>query len=481
MAKLILDNKNYCCTVVDLQSIRKHSNADRLNLTTVFGNQIIIGLDTKIGDRVLYFPLESQLGEGFANANNLVRKKDPVTGQNIGGLFEEKRRVRCQKLRGEKSEGFVIPLSSLEYLRDPDLILDLKPGDEFNSVEVDGVTHPICSKYVVPLTKREQRAKEEQERRENKAGVKSWSRMIPGQFALHYDTEQLMKNLHKLQPTSIVSVTTKLHGTSFVVSKCLVKRKLSFWEKLAQRVGIPVNDVHYDYVWSSRRVVKNNRLYEVRPLSLREKLFGTSAERAHALASQGCPDYYGGDLYGDIASVLKGALHDGETVYGEAVGFTKEGRAIQPGYDYGCGPNEFHLYVYRITHTNPEGKVVELSWPQLQERTKEIQEVCQEFLIDSPALLYYGQATDYLDLPMAYNDEQLRDWRERFGNGMRAKVESMGNAKLCRGPVPEEGVVVRIEGLKPEAFKLKSFAFLGKETECLDKGEVGMEEEQSDV
>jgi hypothetical protein len=48
---------------------------------------------------------------------------------------------------------------------------------------------------------------------------------------------------------------------------------------------------------------------------------------------------------------------------------------------------------------------------------------------------------------------------------------------LCRNNVPDEGIVLRIENPNTEAFKLKSFRFLQKETKDLDQGVVSMEDE----
>ena len=59
---------NYAATVVQIDNLRKHENADRLQITNIFGNTVIVGLDTKIGDVGLFFPLESQIGLEFAQA-----------------------------------------------------------------------------------------------------------------------------------------------------------------------------------------------------------------------------------------------------------------------------------------------------------------------------------------------------------------------------------------------------------------------------
>src|SRR5690606_26291120 len=89
-----------------------HSNADRLVCTNIYGNNVIVGKDTKIGDLGLYFPLEAQLGVEYAKANDLIRRKDE-NGKPAGGMFDDNRRVRAQTFRGEKSMGFFIPIESL--------------------------------------------------------------------------------------------------------------------------------------------------------------------------------------------------------------------------------------------------------------------------------------------------------------------------------------------------------------------------------
>ena len=66
----------YEAYITTLKEIRKHTNADRLQVTTVFGNNVIVDLSYYEGQRVIYFPVDGQLGKEFAEDNNLVRKKD---------------------------------------------------------------------------------------------------------------------------------------------------------------------------------------------------------------------------------------------------------------------------------------------------------------------------------------------------------------------------------------------------------------------
>lgn len=74
----------YCAYVTTIKDLRKHSNADRLQCATIFGNNVIVDLSYQAGQRVIYFPVDGQLGEDFAKENNLVRVKD-AEGNNTGG------------------------------------------------------------------------------------------------------------------------------------------------------------------------------------------------------------------------------------------------------------------------------------------------------------------------------------------------------------------------------------------------------------
>ena len=106
---------NHCGYIVKVEKLRKHSNADRLQVATFFGNDVIVDLNTQIGDIGIYFPTDLQLSKEFAENNNLVRKKDDA-GNNVGGFLDpEKRNIKAIKLRGEKSDGLYCPISAFEY------------------------------------------------------------------------------------------------------------------------------------------------------------------------------------------------------------------------------------------------------------------------------------------------------------------------------------------------------------------------------
>ena len=106
----------HCGYVVKVTELRKHSNADRLQVATFFGNDTIVDLSVQVGDFGVYFPVDLQLSEEDCAKNNLVRKKDE-NGNNIGGFLDpDKRNIKAIKLRGEKSDGLFMPLKAFAYL-----------------------------------------------------------------------------------------------------------------------------------------------------------------------------------------------------------------------------------------------------------------------------------------------------------------------------------------------------------------------------
>ncbi len=458
---------NYTPVVVSITSLRPHSNADRLVCTNIFGNNVIVGKETQIGDKGIYFPLESQIDATFAVNNDLIRRKD-ANGKPAGGMFDENRRVRCQKFRGEKSEGFWIPIQSADYLRADNIVYD---GD----ITRDGDHLPsLATKYIPAYQKSSGGASKKGARQPRE------SKMIENQFRFHADTAQLGRNIHKINPDDVVVITWKVHGTSSIVSNCLTKRSLSPLDKLLRWFGASIKDTHYEYVYASRRVIKNE----------------FQETKQH---------YYGEDLWSVVGKrYFEGKLHTGETVYFEIVGFTEAGAPIQKGFDYGCDPSGIgvknKVFVYRITQTAVDGTVVELQWNQVKERCKQldVQTVPEIFygvadITYTPKALTIDIATLPHDitpeiltkliaqgfLPTGSIGQTVEEWRDSFLAYLKQKYVHDQDSIFCANKVPEEGICVRREGLEIETFKLKSFRFLEFESKALDTGEVDLETQET--
>lgn len=215
------DKSNYCASIVKIENILSLENCDNIQGTQIFGNHVIISKDVCVGDIGIYFPVGTSIKDWFLSENNLFRDKLLNSNKDILGFFEYNGRVRCMKLRGYKSEGFWIPISSLN-------INEAEIGLEFDYV--DGKL--LCEKYVVKKSITQTQNKKD--KKNNK--IKRFNRLPDFSFKLHIDTMQLAKNIYQIQPDDVISVTEKLHGTSFVCGNVLCYRKLTWFEVLCTKL-----------------------------------------------------------------------------------------------------------------------------------------------------------------------------------------------------------------------------------------------------
>lgn len=454
MAKILSKSanasENYLAKIVLIDHIRPHPNADKLQIISIDGNNIITDMTTKVGDIRIYFPVESQLAHGYLVVNNDYRPNLNLNGDDEfneltcpgtkkGGFFEENRRVRAIKLRQIPSQGYLVPVETLSFMLSDKEIDNVKNsiGEEFDTVK-DFI---LCQKYVVKKSLQQGSGVAKQGRKAVE------SKIIPEQFRFHKDTSALGKNIWKINPDTFVSITEKIHGSSFVVGRLLCLKPMNWLYRTLKKVGIDVVNTHYDIIYSSRRVIKNSELHP---------------NAVH---------YYKTDIWGEAAKRLTPLLLKGETVYGEICGFTGDGGAIQSmgdkPYDYGCEPGEHKLYIYRITHTNVDGHVIELSSAQMKER-------CDLMGVEMVPILWTGQMKD------KYPEISTKEhWHENVLEALKEEYLEK-KCSICKSDVWAEGIVVRIEALEPEALKLKSANFLLGETIELDKGTMDIETAESE-
>ena len=432
--------KMYKAYITKIKDIRPIPKADRINVGYCFGNPVIISKDYNETDLYIYFPVDGQLSEEFCRINDLVRRKDE-NGNPAGGYLDpDKRNVKALKLRGERSDGLVMPLAALEPFGD---ITELKEGDTidvFNGVE-------ICKKYIP----RRQYAAAHQSGGNHTRKVKIDYAPL---FAEHADTEQLAYNLGNFRPNDEVEITLKMHGTSGRTGYLPVykKHKRSLLDRILRRPGTPIYE--YDYVSGTRRVVLEN---------------------------------YDGGFYGSNKfreqwhDVFKGKLQKGETVYYEIVGFTETGAPIMGNcsnekvgkdfvkqygketiFSYGCEPGEISedmcgmkpgqsdIYVYRMTITNEEGFTVEYSPDFMRYRCEQMGIKCVPAFIK---LFLNEESRFYInneDMTKGDLGEYIKIVAEQFYDG----PDPIGKTHV------REGVVVRILNRpKFTAFKHKNHDF----------------------
>ncbi len=420
--------ENNTAIVAILKNIQKIEGADRIVCAEVHMNgikqtQVVVGIDTQENTKIVYFD------SNLALSDQLIKDYPELATYLAKG-----NRVRTIKLKGIISNGLAVELSKF-YKYDKTDALKFCEGYSFTSL---GTTE-ICKKWAPPVKVAVTSTKK------GRKG-KVISRIIPGQFNFHIDTEQLLRNIHKIKPDSIISISRKIHGTSAIVSHALVKRPLNIVEKFLQRIGIKINDTMYDYLYSSRTVVKNGA------------------------QSTG---FYFVDIWSKAGEDnFKGKLHQGESVYYEIVGYLPNTQSfIQKNYAYGCKPGEYKIAVYRITKTGLDGNVVEYSWQAMKQR-------CQELNVPMVEEYYFGLANNKWVIDQNFTEEI---WRQEFIRALQHQYleKSCFDCFDVKGKaIPDEGIVIRVEGLGIEVYKLKSEAFLLRENQMKDEEVIDIEEEQ---
>lgn len=471
----------YNAYITRIKNLHKHPNADRLQIGECFGNAVVVSMEYEDNQLGIYFPSDGKLSVEFAEANNLLRKKD-AEGNNIGGYMDpEKRNVTAIKLRGEKSDGLFLPLNSLESFGD---ITTLNEGDRIDTFN----GHLICEKYI-PRSNRKSSG--------TSNGNKTRKKKVPiaPLFSEHADTEQLAYNLSAFKPGDEIEITLKMHGTSQRTGYLPVfkKYKRTLLDRILRRDGSPIYD--WGYVSGTRRTVL-------------EDFEG---------------GYYGSNEFREAHSkFFEGKLNKGEEIFYEVVGFTHTGTPIMSScnnkklndkefvkqygeetvFSYGCTPdgkgyNSFNvdgvteiylddekispafnitfktpcpqsdIYVYRMTMTNEDGFTVEYSPDFMRYR-------CEQMGVKCAPVMWKGIIPENLTL-YGDGDEIIHEYTA--GEWIKGIAE-----QLYDGPDPigkthvREGVVVRIINRpKFAAYKHKNWSFKALE------GIVKVEAEAPDI
>ena len=453
----------YCGYVTHVKNIRPAENADKLNLCEVFGNTVVVDKTVNENELYIYFPCDGQLSLDFCLKNNLLRKLPDGT-PSTGYMDPNKRNIVAIKLRGNKSDGIVLPLKCLETFGDISTLNDGDRIDTFNG-------HLICEKYIP------RRNHSTHTVGNGKKKCKSNVNIAPF-FMEHVDTEQLNYNLDAFKPGDDIEITLKMHGTSHRVGYLPVLQgyKDSWHCKLRNWLWFNFNRItHKNDLYSTLDSFK----HDGKPIYEYDYVAGT---RRVVLEN------YEGGYYGDNhfreqhSKFFEGKLWKGETVYMEIVGFTDTGTPIMPPcansklndkdfikkygdttvFSYGCDPAGYEheiwndeekmrpvpqsdIYVYRMTMTNEDGDVVEYTPDFMRYR-------CEQMGVKTVPVMWRGRL------------EEPDDWTgEEWNAGLMAKTIA---EQYYDGPDPigkthvREGVVVRILNRpKFEAYKTKNHLF----------------------
>lgn len=427
---------SYQAISTELINVRKHPNADRLQLASAGGYQVIVSTDAREGDRGILIPSGAALSREFCLAHDLYRKH-PETGEPMGGYLDATGRVVSMALRGERSEALFLTLDGVEL---PAL------GESFSEL-------PDFPAFV----KRYETPAETRARAANGNGAKL-KQHVPG-FEKHYDTGQLRHNAESL--AALVNdggkliITEKVHGTSGRTARLHVEQPLSklaqFWNRIAPR-------------WLA-----------VKPRSVEQVVTGTR----NTVVGEGHGDAYRIAVSNYFAPLLK----IGEMVYYEIAGYTDRGGPIMSPHDiakgtagmpkaqakaigkafgetavyhYGCHPSgvilghpeswdgydapRFRVFIYRITQDGDE-----LTWDALERRAGE---------------LSFPGHVELVPVLQTFEGETTADEITRMANAQNRDLSDLGST--LDGDHPGEGVCLRVD--HPErgagrAVKHKAFLF----------------------
>lgn len=131
----------YNASIVTIKNLRKHNNADRLQCTEINGRNVVVDLTCAIGQRMVFFPPDGQLDETFARENHLFYEADE-NGNPSGGYLDSKRRViRPLNLRGEISEGLLLPIEVLAKYTDIEKLAEGYCFTALNGYEICRLYH----------------------------------------------------------------------------------------------------------------------------------------------------------------------------------------------------------------------------------------------------------------------------------------------------------------------------------------------------
>lgn len=422
-----------------------------------------VGDDTP--DMILANLLEPYIINGRQKINEMDAQLEAYDNEarKHCGFFPKNGRVRAIKLGGVVSMGYLFNLKELSAYNTKATAINLEDylGQDFDTVDGE-----LFVKAYVPPMPQQSRRKSGQERRNKK--IEKFNRMIKGEFSFHYDTSPLKKNMFKIDPQDVVTLSVKVHGTSGIFANVRVKYpiRLPFKQRLRNwfidKTGLfkkyRIQDYYVDYgnVSSSRGVIKNQYI--------------------NKNAANG--GFYKVDVWNEYGELLYPYLDKGMTVYGEIFGYeTNSEKPIQKQYDYGCEIGTNKLMPYRITTTNEDGSKREWEVQEVYDWTVKLMEEHPEIKdrIHPIDILYHGTLMDL------YPDVSLTEhWHENIIEALCSDKKRLGlekNEPMCVfNKVPREGICLRIDNDPiAECFKLVSQKYRERLEKKVDAGEADAE------
>lgn len=515
--------QEYSATIVRVGELKDIENSDNLKQVIIDGFSVVVNKnDVKEGDYMIYCKNETELNSQFLSVNNMYEigerernanheevEKLMAEGKNdeakkIVGYFNKNGRVKMIRLRGCPSMGVLMRLESFvnwdAELAGVNLADYVKYDNNGNFVpfDFDTINDKLFIKAYVPKTN-PVRSGGGSGKRNNK--IKKFDRMLEGEFAFHYDTAQLNSNMWRLNPESIVYLSVKVHGTSIVLGNILVKkptlmnkirdffngikdrkiknieRQIGRINKRSEETGLSDSDTMEISKLQKKSTKLENRKFKNFDTEYYNVYSSRTVIKNQYINKQVNGGFYSVDVWGEYNELLKGKIPQNITIYGEIVGYLNgSDKMIQKNYDYGCEKGKNKLMIYRVSEKLEDGTHREYDIDEVIKFTDDLLKVypdVSENIMPYP-LIYHGKLSDlYPDI------DKANHWNETVLEAMKNDKQTLGmelDEPMCKIKVPREGICLRIENDPvKECFKLKSIAFLKKESADIDKGVVDIE------
>lgn len=595
MLKTSIDATKKMLSTAD-KAIRRHQIKILSDFVKKYCSDKITNSDTLIYEANKYYNIESdKLKKTQAE---LEEKRAEL--KKYCGFFNKYGRVKLIRLKGIPSVGYIFSIDELKKWKDVgDVDLESMVGEDFDTI--DGEL--FVKAYVPPVKEVHNSNGQGKSDKNNRKLVKKFDRLIEGEFKFHYDTDPLAKNMHLLNPETVVTVSDKIHGC---VEENTIVKTMEFGEKTIGEIVngkiechilardlinetdiyVPIDDFYRvdndgdwykiemedgteiiitgnNPVWCPelglyRRVdeldgdekllvftEKKLKIKKITKLPIKYNRYDLTVSSTNNFYANGIlihntstiignvkvknkinlpiykkawnlitdnrflskykiqdwyedygpvyssrkvikneylnpkvtEGYYGVDIWTEYGELMYPYIEKGMTIYGEIFGYLSgSDKMIQKDYDYGCQVGTNKLMVYRISTKNEEGNVKEWDVEDVYNWTvnliKEHPEL--EGRLEPITILYHGKMGDmYPDI------DTKTHWHENVLEAMKNDTIRLGMELLepfCINSVPREGIVLRMDG-DPinEAFKLKSMAFLFRESKEMDEGNADIE------
>lgn len=285
------EGSTYKVPYTKILDIQPHNNAERLEVATVYGFQVIVSKGRyKVGDKTVYIPIDSILPE------KLEKKLFPEDSK----IKLNNSRVRQIKIRGLASQGMLI---------NPDEIADLV-NPSYLTEEQDLKKILDVKKYEPPI---------KSVRLQGPPGQRSKKTENP-LFHKYNGLDNIKWFPNKFDEQTMVVIQEKLHGTN------------------ARASIMPY----------AANTLKKKILQFLRLAPKNENCYGSNNVEISAKSTY--KGFYGEDVYGSVFSKLDvfNKIKLGESVFGEIVG-----PGIQKGYTYGLKEHTFVLFDVKVLQ--PDG------------------------------------------------------------------------------------------------------------------------------